>query len=261
MLALYRAHRQADALAALRRARTTLSDELGVDPGPALRALEAEVLAQSPTLDAPARTVAPPAAAPAEPEPAPAAPPRTDRSAPVLAPVPSEEMVDRDREVQVMAGALADALDGQGRMLLIHGPAGIGKSRLLQEVRRTAAEKGALVLTARGSHLERDFGFGAVRQLFEGTVRRPGPPRHPARRGRVLGRGGLRRRDRPASTRTTRPTAPTARSPCCTASTGSPSTWRPSSRWCSRSMTSSGATPASVRALRSCSAGSRGCRC
>ena len=57
VLALYRAHRQADALAALRRARTTLADELGVDPGPALRALEAEVLAQSPSLDAPVRTV------------------------------------------------------------------------------------------------------------------------------------------------------------------------------------------------------------
>ena len=38
VLALYRAHRQADALAALRKARTTLADELGVDPGPALRA-------------------------------------------------------------------------------------------------------------------------------------------------------------------------------------------------------------------------------
>ena len=54
-LALYRSHRQADALAALRRAREKLADELGVDPGPALRALEAEVLAQSPTLDAPPR--------------------------------------------------------------------------------------------------------------------------------------------------------------------------------------------------------------
>ncbi len=50
VLALYRAQRQADALAALRRARTTLADELGVDPGPALRQLEVEVLAQSATL-------------------------------------------------------------------------------------------------------------------------------------------------------------------------------------------------------------------
>ena len=177
VLALYRAHRQADALAALRRARSTLSDELGVDPGPALRALEAEVLAQSPTLDAPARSViSPEPAVPAAAPPA-AAPVREPAAAP---PVPSEEMVDRDREVQVMAGALADALDGQGRLLLIHGPAGIGKSRLLQEVRRTATEKGALVLTARGSQLERDFGFGAVRQLFEGTVT------DPERRSRLL---------------------------------------------------------------------------
>jgi DNA-binding SARP family transcriptional activator/tetratricopeptide (TPR) repeat protein len=183
VLALYRAHRQADALAALRRARSTLSDELGVDPGPALRALEAEVLAQSPTLDAPARTVAgeaaaTPSAAPAAPT-APAAPVVPVAAAP-SAPVVVEEMVDRDREVQVMAGALADALDGQGRLLLVHGPAGIGKSRLLQEVRRTAAEKGALVLTARGSQLERDFGFGAVRQLFEGVLA------DPARRATLL---------------------------------------------------------------------------
>ena len=42
-LALYRSHRQAAALEALRRARTVLADELGVDPGPALRELEGQV--------------------------------------------------------------------------------------------------------------------------------------------------------------------------------------------------------------------------
>ena len=49
--ALYRAHRQGDALAALRRAREHLADELGVDPGPELRRLEDLVLRQDPSLD------------------------------------------------------------------------------------------------------------------------------------------------------------------------------------------------------------------
>ncbi|MFJ9706563.1 BTAD domain-containing putative transcriptional regulator [Streptomyces sp. NPDC101234] len=59
-LALYRTGRQGDALAVLRRARTTLADQLGLDPGPALRRLEAGILAQDPALDAeePAATAA-----------------------------------------------------------------------------------------------------------------------------------------------------------------------------------------------------------
>jgi DNA-binding SARP family transcriptional activator len=54
-LALYRSGRQGDALAALRRARELLVRELGVDPGPGLRGLEAGILAQAPRLSAPAR--------------------------------------------------------------------------------------------------------------------------------------------------------------------------------------------------------------
>jgi DNA-binding SARP family transcriptional activator len=50
-LALYRSGRQADALAVLRRARAMLADQLGLDPGPRLRRLEADVLAQDPRLD------------------------------------------------------------------------------------------------------------------------------------------------------------------------------------------------------------------
>ena len=54
MLALYRAQRQADALAAYQRARRVLDEELGLEPGPALRALELAILRQDvPRLVAP----------------------------------------------------------------------------------------------------------------------------------------------------------------------------------------------------------------
>ncbi|WP_116451429.1 BTAD domain-containing putative transcriptional regulator [Blastococcus litoris] len=148
VLALYRASRQADALGALRRARATLADELGVDPGPALRELEEQVLAQSPALAVPAQRTRPP-------EPAPPAPP------------PPDDLLDREREVRAVRGALADLVAGEPRLLLVEGPAGIGKTRLLTEARRMAAERSIRVLTARGSQLEKEFGFGAVRQLFE----------------------------------------------------------------------------------------------
>src|SRR5918999_360336 len=74
MLALYRADRQADALQAYQDARRMLVEELGIEPGERLRALEAAVLAQDPALAAPVAAPPPPAAA--EPPPRPLAAPR-----------------------------------------------------------------------------------------------------------------------------------------------------------------------------------------
>jgi predicted ATPase len=53
MIALYRSRRQADALEAYTRARRTFVDELGIEPGPELRDLEARILRQDPDLDRP----------------------------------------------------------------------------------------------------------------------------------------------------------------------------------------------------------------
>jgi len=64
--ALYRAGRQGDALGAYERARAVLADELGVDPGPGLRAVHARVLAHDPTLGSPtSRQTLPPQLRPA----------------------------------------------------------------------------------------------------------------------------------------------------------------------------------------------------
>ncbi|WP_432843914.1 ATP-binding protein [Dactylosporangium sp. CA-092794] len=88
--------------------------------------------------------------------------------------------MDREREVAALRDAAAEAFAGGARLVMIEGPAGIGKSRLLTEARRIADEHGALGLTARGSQLEKEFGFGAARQLFEALLT------DPEARGRLL---------------------------------------------------------------------------
>jgi DNA-binding SARP family transcriptional activator len=128
MLALYRADRQADALQVYQDTRRTLVEELGIEPGERLRQLERAILAQ----DAELHLVAePPAAA----EPAVEAP----RSA----------FVGRERELAELVAGLDDAFAGSGRLFLLAGEPGIGKSRLADEVIRQARARGARVLVGR----------------------------------------------------------------------------------------------------------------
>jgi DNA-binding NarL/FixJ family response regulator len=83
------------------------------------------------------------------------------------------DLVEREREVHALGRVLDGALAGDGRVMFIEGPAGIGKSRLLQLARRRGEAAGALVLAARSSELEREFPYGVVRQLLEAQLADP----------------------------------------------------------------------------------------
>jgi predicted ATPase/DNA-binding SARP family transcriptional activator len=107
MLALYRLDRQAEALSAYQEIRRLLVSELGVEPGPALRRLEARILRQSPELDAPGIT----------------------RPVPHNLPTPLSAFLGRARELDELAELLA-----QTRLLTLAGVGGVGKTRLALEL-------------------------------------------------------------------------------------------------------------------------------
>ena len=73
-------------------------------------------------------------------------------------------ILERDAELAALAAAVAAAEVGRGCLVLVEGPAGIGKTTLL---RAACRGPGARVLTARGLALEQGFGYGIVRQLLE----------------------------------------------------------------------------------------------
>jgi DNA-binding SARP family transcriptional activator/DNA-binding CsgD family transcriptional regulator len=81
-------------------------------------------------------------------------------------------LLEREGELGELDAAMCRARDGNGRVVLIEGPAGIGKTRLLDETRGHARAGGLGVLAARGGELERGYPFGVVRQLLEPSVAR-----------------------------------------------------------------------------------------
>jgi DNA-binding SARP family transcriptional activator/DNA-binding CsgD family transcriptional regulator/tetratricopeptide (TPR) repeat protein len=138
IVATYRCGRQADALRAYQRCRTVLASELGLEPGPELRQLEAAVLAQDPSLDwhpAAAAAVEPPDAAPG------AAGPQPAESRPAEEP-PALFLVGRGPELAHLRGRLGHAAAGHGGAAVLVGEPGAGKT--------TLAEAAVVLATAAG---------------------------------------------------------------------------------------------------------------
>lgn len=80
-------------------------------------------------------------------------------------------LLEREAELAVLDAVLRAAAGGAGRMAVVEGPPGIGKTALLTTVRARALDENLQVLTARGTELEAEFAFGVVRQLFDAELR------------------------------------------------------------------------------------------
>jgi predicted ATPase/DNA-binding SARP family transcriptional activator len=106
MQALYRAGRHTEALATVRAWRRHLATELGLDPSPALQAIEQDILRHT------AGT-----------------PQIRDAVASRVLPLPVTSFVGRDEDLAAVTGRL-----GRARLVTLHGPGGVGKTRLALEV-------------------------------------------------------------------------------------------------------------------------------
>jgi DNA-binding SARP family transcriptional activator len=127
MLALYRSGRQAEALEAYQDARRALTEGLGIEPSLELRELEKAILQQDASL-----TPFPFAEAPAE-----------------AGEAARGAFVGREEELEELLQGFADAVAARGRLFLLVGEPGIGKSRLADEVLRHARAHGAEALAGR----------------------------------------------------------------------------------------------------------------
>ena len=124
MLALYRCDRQAEALDTYRDARSALTGDLGIEPSRALRQLQEAILQQDSALD-------------------------YHDSATDQPRDSADVFVGRERELAELVRALDDAVGGRGRVMLVVGEPGIGKTRLMEQLMSEARARAVSVLTGR----------------------------------------------------------------------------------------------------------------
>ena len=129
MLALYRCGRQAEALDAYRRARSVLVEEIGVEPGPELRRLHEAILRQDRSLERPTADGV-------------ELPPELDAGTP---------LAGREAELDALREQWRRAHGGAGRLVLVVGPRGMGKTRLAAELAGEVHRDRGAVLYASGA--------------------------------------------------------------------------------------------------------------
>ena len=97
-------------------------------------------------------------------------------------------LLERDAELAEIERLVARACAGAGALLAVEGPAGVGKTRLLEAAALAGGRQAMLVLEATGSELEQELGFGVVRSLLERVLVKAGTTR---RRSLLAGSAGL----------------------------------------------------------------------
>jgi DNA-binding SARP family transcriptional activator len=152
-LALYRSGRQADALRVVDRCRRALAASSGLDPGPDLRRLETEMLAQSPALDWRATAASAASSTTAV------------STTTAAAPVKPDDLIGRADEFGVLADALDAARAGRGGVGIIIGEPGIGKTRLAEALTELATARGLTSAWARCPESRAAPPFWAVTRL------------------------------------------------------------------------------------------------
>jgi predicted ATPase len=86
-------------------------------------------------------------------------------------PQPSVPFVGRDDALKQLDAALARAVAGEGSVVLVHGEAGIGKTRLCEQAGRAHRSRGGLVLVGRAAPEESAISFGPIADALRAARR------------------------------------------------------------------------------------------